>query len=320
MIKKKKQVSILILGAALLAACGTKRSATGSSVLQSPPIETSVLDTSDRVAKDVTHVADTPNMPYDSIPTSNEIAEANFIAENFSTNRSTEIEVEELRSTGLHRQYSFAPAMHYDLRRPQYVMIHHTSQNTLQQTIRTFQLAHTKVSAHYVIGRDGQVIQMLNDYMRAWHAGAGKWGQITDMNSVSIGIELDNNGREPFPEVQIHALLDVLEALKNKYQIPQLNFIGHGDYAPARKNDPSVFFPWKTLAERGFGIWYNESFLPTPPPNFNAIDALRIMGYDTRNLPAAVKAFKRKYIQTDVSTELTTYDEAVLYDLYSKYY
>lgn len=231
-----------------------------------------------------------------------------------------EQELTDLKATGIHRNYNFSPTIHYDWRKPQFVMIHHTSQNSLAQTIRTFQLGHTQVSSHYVIGRDGQVVQMLNDYMRSWHAGKGKWGHIEDMNSVSIGIELDNNGREPFPEVQINALLGLLDTLKTKYRIPQKNFIGHEDFAPGRKNDPSAYFPWKTLAHNGFGIWYNESFLPPPPSNFNPIDALKIMGYNTANEAVVIRAFKKKYIQTDTTPTLTPRDISVLYDLYRKYY
>jgi len=226
----------------------------------------------------------------------------------------------EQKRTGINKSANWASAIHYDNRKPNYIIIHHTSQNSTAQTVRTFQLAHTKVSSHYVIGRDGQVIQMLNDYERAWHAGKSKWGSVTDMNSASIGIELDNNGRDPFPESQIDALLILLDTLKTKYLIPQLNFIGHADIAPTRKDDPNVNFPWKRLAERGFGIWYNEDFLAEPPLNFNPIDALKIMGYDMSNPEAAIRAFKRKYIRTEVNGVLKARDKAVLYDLYRKYY
>ncbi|MGB7528311.1 N-acetylmuramoyl-L-alanine amidase [Sphingobacterium cellulitidis] len=221
---------------------------------------------------------------------------------------------------GNNKQYDYASAIHYDVRKPSFVMIHHTSQSSLAQTIRTFQLAHTKVSSHYVIGRDGRVVQMLNDYMRGWHAGRGKWGSITDMNSVSIGIELDNNGSEPFPDAQINSLLILLDTLKTKFSIPQKNFIGHADFAPGRKDDPNVFFPWQLLAERGFGIWYNPNYLMAPPMNFNPIDALKLMGYDLTNQDAAIKSFKRKFVKSDLSGILTERDKAILYDLYRKYY
>lgn len=226
----------------------------------------------------------------------------------------------EQKLTGINKSANWASAIHYDNRKPNYVVIHHTSQNSTAQTVRTFQLSHTKVSSHYVIGSDGQVIQMLNDYDRAWHAGKSKWGSVIDMNSASIGIELDNNGRDPFPDLQINALLILLDTLKTKYLIPQLNFIGHADIAPTRKDDPNVNFPWKRLADHGFGIWYNEDFLADPPFNFNPVDALKVMGYDMSNSEAAIRAFKRKYIRTEVNGVLTARDKAVLYDLYKKYY
>ena len=148
--------------------------------------------------------------------------------------------------------------VNFNLRKPNFVIIHHTAQDSIQQTIKTFTLARTQVSAHYVIGDDGRVVQMLNDYLRAWHAGNGSWGKNTDINSASIGIELDNNGSEPFSEAQINSLLALLTKLKKDYNIPDQNIIGHSDIAPRRKVDPSVLFPWQTLAEKGFGIWPDE--------------------------------------------------------------
>ena len=208
-------------------------------------------------------------------------------------------------------------SIHFNLRKPNYVIIHHTAQDSVEQTLHTFTVPHAEVSAHYVIGREGDVYQMLNDYVRAWHAGVGKWGTVTDLNSISLGIELDNNGKEPFTEPQIYSLLNLLDTLKRRYNIPTANFIAHSDIAPSRKVDPSAFFPWKRLAERGFGLWPDD-VLETPPEHFNPTDALQIIGYDTRNLESAIKAFKLHYIQQDVSGELTDYDLRVLYSLYRK--
>lgn len=207
--------------------------------------------------------------------------------------------------------------VHFDMRRPSFVIIHHTAQNSLEQTLRTFTLDHTKVSSHYVIGRDGKTVQMLNDYLRSWHAGNSRWGKVTDMNSHSIGIELDNNGSEPFSPVQINSLLRLLDTLKTNYRIPTQNFLGHADIAPTRKQDPSVHFPWKILADKGFGLWPDEVLSP-PPADFNPGIALQLIGYDTRNLQAAIVAFKRHYVQTDVSPQLTDYDLRVLYNLLLK--
>lgn len=208
-------------------------------------------------------------------------------------------------------------AIHFNLRKPNFVIIHHTAQQSTGQTVRTFTEPNTEVSSHYVIGRDGLVIQMVNDYLRSWHAGAGKWGSVSDLNSVSLGIELDNNGEKPFSDKQISSLIQLLDTLKVKYNIPTANFLAHADIAPTRKQDPSVFFPWQVLAERGFGIWPDE-VLTDVPDNFNPTDALRILGYDTRDLNAAIIAFKRKFIIHDLSPEWTPEDLKVLYNLYLK--
>jgi N-acetylmuramoyl-L-alanine amidase len=214
----------------------------------------------------------------------------------------------------------------FSVRKPNYVIIHHTAQGSLDQTINTFTLARTQVSSHYVIGRDGEVVQMLNDYLRSWHAGRGKWGNDTDLNSASIGIELDNNGFEPFTDRQIESLLVVLKRLKTKYSIPTANFIGHSDIAPGRKVDPSSFFPWKKLADAGFGFWYKEGLNTVTmmneeilPENFNEIDALRIIGYDVSDPKAAIQSFKIHFIQRDIDLPLNEWDRLILFDLYKKY-
>jgi N-acetylmuramoyl-L-alanine amidase len=212
-------------------------------------------------------------------------------------------------------QTKWISTVNFNLRKPNFIIIHHTAQDSLQQTIKTFTLTRTQVSAHYVIADDGSVVQMLNDYMRAWHAGRGSWGKDTDLNSSSIGIELDNNGTEPFSEAQITSLMALLSKLKKEYNIPTQNIIGHSDIAPSRKTDPSVLFPWKTLAENGFGVWADETLEPAPI-NFNIEQGLRIIGYDTKNLSAAIMAFKIHFIQTEVNAIL---DEKTINTLYSVY-
>jgi N-acetylmuramoyl-L-alanine amidase len=210
----------------------------------------------------------------------------------------------------------FVGTTNFTMRKPNFVVIHHTAQESSEQTLKTFTLQRTEVSAHYLIGRDGTVYHLLNDYLRAHHAGLGKWGNVTDMNSCSIGIELDNNGIEPFADAQINSLLSLLRQLKQVYNIPTANIIGHGDFAPVRKTDPSILFPWKTLAQNGFGLWYNDS-LDAAPSDFNYLLALRVIGYDIRDTTAAIKAFKRHYMQ-DTARQLTTEDFKALYDLMNK--
>lgn len=214
-------------------------------------------------------------------------------------------------------QQFFIGSVNFGIRKPNFVIIHHTAQTSTDQTIRTFTLKSTGTSAHYVIGRDGKVVHMVNDYLRANHAGVAKWGNETDLNSCSLGIELDNNGNEPYSDEQINSLIAVLTTLKKKYNIPVQGFIGHSDIAPKRKIDPNKF-PWKKLAEQGFGLWYDD-VLQIPPPEFDVAIALRIIGYDISNLPAAIIAFKRHFVQTDITPVLTQTDTMILFNLYRKY-
>jgi len=207
--------------------------------------------------------------------------------------------------------------VNFNLRKPNFIIIHHTAQDSLQQTIRTFTLKETKVSAHYVISRNGKVVHMLNDYLRAWHAGNGSWGRDTDINSGSLGIELDNNGIEPFSDLQINSLLALLTKLKKDYGIPAQNIIGHADIAPTRKKDPSALFPWKLLALNGFGLWPDD-ILPCAPSEFNAEQGLQVIGYNTKNYSAAIIAFKLHYIQTEVNDTLDEKTINTIYSIYSK--
>ncbi len=213
----------------------------------------------------------------------------------------------------------FVGTVNFGLRKPNYVIIHHTAQNSTEETLKTFTVPRTQVSAHYVIGRDGVVYHMLNDYLRAWHGGAAKWGNATDINSSSIGIELDNNGFEPFAQAQINSLLTVLDTLKKNHSIPPANFIGHSDIAPGRKVDPNVTFPWKTLADRGFGLWPDTTLTDTVPTNFNDVEALRIIGYDIKIPVNAVKAFQLHFIQKEITGILNEDEKKVLFNLYKKY-
>jgi len=227
------------------------------------------------------------------------------------------VEVPQVSEIGKGFEYPIG-TINFNLRKPNYVIIHHTAQNACEQTLKTFTLSKTQVSAHYVICKDGTVHHMLNNYLRAWHGGVAKWGSLTDVNSASIGIELDNNGRETFAEPQLNSLLILLGKLKKDYNIPTANFIGHSDIAPSRKQDPSVFFPWKSLAERGFGNW-QDSILDSVPVGFNSIQALRLIGYDTKDSVSAIKAFKLHFIQNDVSPLLKDEDKRVLNNLVRKY-
>ncbi len=129
------------------------------------------------------------------------------------------------------------------------------------------------VSAHYVLGADGTLRQLVAEADRAWHAGAGAWGDVSDVNSRSIGIELDNDGVSAFPDRQITALIDLLRGICARWRIPPARVIGHSDLAPGRKIDPGPLFPWDRLGAEGLAV------RPEPGEEGDLIADLRAAGY-----------------------------------------
>jgi N-acetylmuramoyl-L-alanine amidase len=221
-------------------------------------------------------------------------------------------------SAGLNFAKPWVGTTNFTMRRPNFVIIHHTAQNSCDETLKTFTLTRTQVSAHYVICRDGTIHHMLNDLLRAHQAGVSKWGNATDINSCSIGIEIDNNGSEPFTDAQISSLIDLLGRLKRAYNIPATNFIGHADVAPGRKVDPSRYFPWQQLAQSGFGLWYDTTGIIIPE-KFNDTLALRVIGYDIRKPASAIQSFKIHFTPADSTAMINDDDRKILFDLEKKY-
>jgi N-acetylmuramoyl-L-alanine amidase len=198
----------------------------------------------------------------------------------------------------------WTPSPSFDARRPDFVIIHHTSNNAIEPALATLTNPAREVSAHYVVERDGTVYQLVDERARAWHAGKSRWGFDADINSASIGIELDNNGHEPYPEPQVASLLALLGDIQSRYRIPTANFLGHGDIAPGRKVDPSALFPWKRLADRGFGLWCDaRAFEPLVAVNVPL--SLQALGYDVSNLEGAIRAFNRHFMALEDSAQLT---------------
>jgi N-acetylmuramoyl-L-alanine amidase len=216
---------------------------------------------------------------------------------------------------GIPAEWQASP--NFDQRKPNFVILHHTSDDTVDQALRTLADPLRRVSAHYLIGRDGRIIQLVDERARAWHAGESKWAADTDLNSSSLGIELDNNGHEPFADAQISALLRLLADIRERYHLPAANFVGHADVAPRRKTDPSRYFPWKTLADHGFGIWCDPPFAE-PLLQFDPALALRALGYDTEDFAAAVGAFKLHFLPQEPALGLDERGRALLYCLYLK--
>lgn len=135
--------------------------------------------------------------------------------------------------------------------KPQLVVLHYTAMESAKAAIERLCDPEVEVSAHYVIGRDGHITQLVKEQDRAWHAGAGEWCGKDDINSRSIGIELDNGGDHPFSEPLMRALESLLPLIMSRWAILPAGVIGHSDLAPGRKFDPGARFDWGRLARQG---------------------------------------------------------------------
>jgi N-acetyl-anhydromuramyl-L-alanine amidase AmpD/dienelactone hydrolase len=214
----------------------------------------------------------------------------------------------------------WVPSPNFDARRPMLIVIHATEEGSAEQALHTLSTANSggPVSAHYLVGRDGRIYQLVDDADRAWQAGAGRWGAITELNSASIGIELDNDGETPFAPAEIASLIRLLDDLCTRLGIPRDAIIAHADLAPARKRDPGFRFPWKQLADAGFGKW-PQGPLVDPPAGFDPWMALRVLGYPleidkTPGYTDTVRAFHRHY-RGDENDVLDGEDARILYAL-----
>ena len=134
---------------------------------------------------------------------------------------------------------------------PSLVVLHYTAMQSAEAACARLCDPSAEVSAHYLIGRDGAVTQLVPEELRAWHAGAGSWQGQDDINSRSIGIELDNRGDHPFAAAQMDALETLLRGIMARWPIPPEGVIGHSDMAPGRKCDPGPHFDWARLARQG---------------------------------------------------------------------
>lgn len=205
---------------------------------------------------------------------------------------------------------TWVPSPNFDERRPVIIVLHATEQKSVQQSLDTLRSANRggKVSSHYLIGDDGHIYQLVDDSKRAWHAGGGSWGTLSDLNSTSIGIEIDNERGEPYTDAQIASIIRLLDDLCTRLYIPRSQVIGHSDLAPTRKVDPGARFPWKTLADAGFGRW-PQGELVDPPAGFDPWLAMRAVGYSLADRGAAVRAFHQHYrAQDDVDNPQPTFD------------
>lgn len=180
------------------------------------------------------------------------------------------------------------------------LVLHYTGMPDAASALQWLANPTSKVSAHYVVTEDGDIVHMVDEAKRAWHAGRSHWRGIDDVNSASIGIEIVNPGHEwgyrPFPDRQIDALIPLVHDIITRHHITRGNVVGHSDVAPARKQDPGEYFPWVRLARLRLAL---------PRPTRHLLDphwsdggfmlALERFGYDITEPEAAVRAFQRRF-------------------------
>ncbi len=148
-----------------------------------------------------------------------------------------------------------------------YIIIHYTGMKSQNAAIKRLCANRSKVSAHYFIKKNGEVINLVPDLYEAWHAGKSRWNLNNSLNKSSIGLEIHNSGHshgyENFSSKQFNSLSLLLKILIRKYNIKLKNILGHSDIAPERKKDPGEKFPWKKLSRSNLAIWHNlnESIL-----------------------------------------------------------
>jgi N-acetylmuramoyl-L-alanine amidase len=200
--------------------------------------------------------------------------------------------------------------------RPDLIVLHYTAMESAQAALERLCDARAEVSAHYLICEAGQIVSLVPEAQRAWHAGAGAWGKVRDVNSRSIGIELANTSAHPFPEPQILALSELLRGIMQRWTIGPERVIGHSDMAPLRKSDPGRRFDWRRLAREGLSIWPEAG----PAPGDFMQDA-QTFGYvlsDKVDQAAILDAFRQRF-RPWAEGALLDVDRALMADLAARF-
>jgi len=199
------------------------------------------------------------------------------------------------------------------------LVLHYTGMRTAAEALDRLCDAAAQVSAHYLVEEDGTVWRLVEEDMRAWHAGMSWWQGETNLNDRSTGIEIVNPGHEfgyrPFPPAQMAAVAALCRDILARRPIPPARVLGHSDIAPMRKLDPGELFDWRGLAAQGIGLWPatpGPAAAPGPGADEDsaaatAIAGLAAIGYDTEGrsagravdsdaaLTAAIAAFQRRF-------------------------
>ena len=200
------------------------------------------------------------------------------------------------------------------------VVLHYTEMESAAAALARMCDPTAEVSAHYLITEEGEVVRLVAEEKRAWHAGVSYWRGHTDVNGKSIGIELDHPGHalgyREFSEAQFEALVPLLARIVRTYDIPRANVVGHSDVAPARKQDPGELFDWALLARHKLAVSRPTKGLMDPHwTDGGFLLALERYGYDVADAKAAVRAFQRRFRPELVDGEIEGECRAILLSL-----
>ena len=209
-----------------------------------------------------------------------------------------------------------------DSKKVKFLIFHYTGMKKETEAINRLTDIKSKVSSHYFIKNNGEIITMVPEPYIAWHAGVSFWKNFSSLNKNSIGIEIHNSGHDfqykKFSKKQINSILLLSKSLIKKYKIKPQNILGHSDIAPNRKKDPGEKFPWRYLANRRIGIWHkikekelkkirNKNITKTEMLKF--IRYLSKIGYFVKNLNKnskfkLVKSFQRRFRQNLINGKI----------------
>ncbi|WP_121064412.1 N-acetylmuramoyl-L-alanine amidase [Chachezhania antarctica] len=199
--------------------------------------------------------------------------------------------------------------------RPELVVIHFTAMESCAAALERLCDPVAEVSSHYLIGHDGTVWHMVEEEMRAWHAGVSTWAGRARVNHRSIGIELDNRGTHPFAEPQMAVLEQLLADILQRWGIPPEGVVGHSDIAPERKQDPGPRFDWQRLARQGLSVW-PQAVGQGDPYAFRA--DLRRIGYPDDAPDAVLQAFRDRF-RPGATGPVDATDAAIARDLAERF-
>jgi N-acetylmuramoyl-L-alanine amidase len=200
------------------------------------------------------------------------------------------------------------------------LVLHYTGMPDAASAIERLTDAEAKVSSHYLIAEDGQILRLVDESRRAWHAGKSHWRGIDDVNSASIGIEIVNPGHEygyrPFTDAQYQALLPLMSDVTERYGITRGNIVGHSDIAPVRKEDPGELFDWERLAKVRLALPRPIKYLTDPHwTDGGFLLALERFGYEVIDGTAAVRAFQRRFRPETIDGVIDGQTRAILLSL-----